>query len=200
MYRVSYGEDASLTYEQARANLDNKYNAIFPGPKPVKYDLRMFSPYKLHQRRSNKFRVGCVLLAGDAAHACNPFGGMGLTGGLCDAGGLADCLVGVLRRGCDDNLLDKYAEIRRKIFDEVRDRPFMVVLTRQVTDPISQGNIERLFSLNPDTAATDYELFRKMNESEEFKREMLKGAMALQHDFTQYYPDKVKAHEAIVSL
>ena len=50
-----------------------------------------------------------------------------------------------------------------------------------MTDPISQGNIERLFKLNPETAATEHELFRKMNESEEFKREMLKGAMALQH-------------------
>jgi len=120
MYRVSYGEDASLSYEEARANLDNKYNAIFPGPKPVKYDLKMFSPYKLHQRRATKFRVGRVLLAGDAAHACNPFGGMGLTGGLCDAGGLSDCLIGVLRKGCGDDLLDKYADIRKKIFDEVQ--------------------------------------------------------------------------------
>ena len=94
----------------------NKFNTIFPGPKPVKYDLRMFSPYKLHQRRSNKFRVGKVLLAGDAAHACNPFGGMGLTGGICDAGGLIDCLIGVLRKGCDDNLLDKYASIRQTDF------------------------------------------------------------------------------------
>ena len=119
MYRVSYGEDANLTYEQACANLDTKFNALFPGPKPVEYDLRMFSPYKLHQRRSNKFRVGRVLLAGDAAHVCNPFGGMGLTGGICDAGGLADCLVGVLRKGCGEELLDKYAEIRMKIFDEV---------------------------------------------------------------------------------
>jgi len=63
--------------------------------------------------------VGRVLLAGDAAHACNPFGGMGLTGGLCDAGGLSDCLIGVLQKGCGDDLLDKYAEIRKKIFLEV---------------------------------------------------------------------------------
>jgi 2-polyprenyl-6-methoxyphenol hydroxylase-like FAD-dependent oxidoreductase len=128
MYRVSYGEDASLSYDEARANLDNKFNAIFPGPKPVKYDLRMFSPYKLHQRRSNKFRVGRVLLSGDAAHACNPFGGMGLTGGLCDAGGLSDCLIGVLRKGCGDDLLDKYAAIRQNIFNEV-DTPGIKRLT-----------------------------------------------------------------------
>ena len=94
---------------------------MFPGPKPVtgKYKLEMFSPYKLHQRASNKFRVGRVLLAGDAAHACNPFGGMGLTGGLCDAGGLSDCLIGVLKKGCGDDILDKYAEIRRQKFLEV---------------------------------------------------------------------------------
>ena len=37
--------------------------------------------------------------------------------------------------------------------------------------------------MNPDTAATDHELFRLMNapDGDEFKREMLKGAMALQH-------------------
>jgi 2-polyprenyl-6-methoxyphenol hydroxylase-like FAD-dependent oxidoreductase len=122
MFRVSYGEDSKLSFEEARANLENKYNAIFPGPKPVtgKYDLKMFSPYKLHQRSSSSFRVERVLLAGDAAHACNPFGGMGLTGGLCDAGGLSDCLIGVLRKGCGDDVLDKYAEIRKKIFLEVR--------------------------------------------------------------------------------
>jgi hypothetical protein len=46
---------------------------------------------------------------------------------------------------------------------------------------VSRGNIERLYELNPETAATDYELFRKMNSSVEFKKEMLKGAMNLQH-------------------
>ena len=71
-----------------------------------------------------------------------------------------------------------------------------------MTDPISQGNIERLFGLNPETAATEHELFKLMNapNGDEFKREMLKGAMALQHDFTQYYPDVTKAHDAAVSL
>jgi 2-polyprenyl-6-methoxyphenol hydroxylase-like FAD-dependent oxidoreductase len=76
----------------------------------------MFSPYKLHQRCSSKLRAGNVLLAGDAAHACNPFGGMGLTTGLCDAGGLADCLIGVIKEGCSEDILDKYAEIRREKF------------------------------------------------------------------------------------
>ena len=120
LFRCSYGEDATLTYEEARANLEFKYEQLFPGPRPLKYELTMFSPYKLHQRCSSKFRVGRIILAGDAAHACNPMGGMGLTTGLCDATGLGDCLVGVLRKGCSDEILDKYAEIRRNKFIDVR--------------------------------------------------------------------------------
>jgi hypothetical protein len=44
---------------------------------------------------------------------------MGLTTGLCDAGALGDCLVGVFKRGCGDDLLDKYAEIRKEKFLKV---------------------------------------------------------------------------------
>jgi len=29
---------------------------------------------------------------------------------------LSDCLIGVLRKGCNDDLMDKYAEIRREKF------------------------------------------------------------------------------------
>jgi 2-polyprenyl-6-methoxyphenol hydroxylase-like FAD-dependent oxidoreductase len=161
--------------------MENKFNAMFPGPKPVtgKYDLKLFSPYKLHQRCSSKFRVGRVVLAGDAAHACNPFGGMGLTGGLCDAGGLSDCLIGIFRKGCSDDLLDKYAEIRRNIFLTVLSSNCFSDV--KVTDPISRENIERCYKLNPETAATDYEMFRKMNESEDFRRQLMERAMTLQH-------------------
>lgn len=131
---------------------------------------------------------------------------MGLTGGLCDAGGLSDCLIGVLRKGCGDDLLDKYATIRKRIFNEVSSIYGTVLI--QVTDPISQGNIERLFKLNPETAASEHELFRMMNENDDVKREILKGAMALQHgipgvvrkrlilDFRQYYPENVAAQKA----
>jgi hypothetical protein len=51
----------------------------------------------------------------------------------------------------------------------------------KIIDPVSRGNIERLYSLNPETAATDYELFRKMNESDDFKKKMLAAAMDIQH-------------------
>jgi 2-polyprenyl-6-methoxyphenol hydroxylase-like FAD-dependent oxidoreductase len=75
LWRVSYGEKTGLTDEELRARLEMKYEAIFPGPRPLEYDLKMFSPYRLHQKCASRFRVAKVLLAGDAAHLCNPFGG-----------------------------------------------------------------------------------------------------------------------------
>ena len=72
---MSYGEKTGLSNEDLRERLSMKYEAIFPGPRPLQYDLKMFSPYRLHQKCASTFRVGRVLLAGDAAHICNPFGG-----------------------------------------------------------------------------------------------------------------------------
>lgn len=75
LWRVSYNEDPNLSHEELRARLPMKYDALFPGPRPLKYDVKRFSPYRIHQRCCETFRVGRVVLAGDAAHLCNPFGG-----------------------------------------------------------------------------------------------------------------------------
>src|ERR1700754_1414955 len=86
-----------------------KYEIMLPGhPKPGDYKLDNISPYKIHQRCAEKFRVGRFLLAADAAHLCNPFGGLGLTGGLVDAGGLAECFEGIVQGLADDSILDIY--------------------------------------------------------------------------------------------
>lgn len=98
-----------------------------------------------------------------------------MTGGICDAGGLADCLIGVLRKGCDDSLLDKYAEIRRQKY-------------REITDPVSYGNTCALRDSDPETAATSAEPFKTMNSSPEARRKMVESAYLLGHNFQQYWP------------
>ena len=75
LWRVSYGELPGLTHEQLMERLPDKFEAIFPGPRPLKYELIAASPYRINQRCASTFRKGSVLLAGDAAHLCNPFGG-----------------------------------------------------------------------------------------------------------------------------
>jgi 2-polyprenyl-6-methoxyphenol hydroxylase-like FAD-dependent oxidoreductase len=59
------------------------------------------------------------MLAADAAHLCNPFGGLGLTGGLVDVGGLAECLAGISMGVAGDEILDKYDVVRRELYQTV---------------------------------------------------------------------------------
>ena len=73
IWRVSYGEPDHLTEAELRARCAEKLATLLPGdPTPQDYELGRFSPFKLQQRCVPKMRVGRVLLAGDAAHLCNP--------------------------------------------------------------------------------------------------------------------------------
>jgi 3-(3-hydroxy-phenyl)propionate hydroxylase len=71
--------------------------------------------YNVHQRVATSYRVGRVLLMGDAAHINNPLGGMGMNGGLHDAFNLCDKLLQVLRGEAAAELLDRYDRQRRTI-------------------------------------------------------------------------------------
>jgi 3-(3-hydroxy-phenyl)propionate hydroxylase len=69
------------------------------------------SLYRVHQRVASSFRVGRVLLAGDAAHVNNPLGGMGMNSGIHDAVELGGALAELIRGGADR--LDEVAARRR---------------------------------------------------------------------------------------
>jgi 3-(3-hydroxy-phenyl)propionate hydroxylase len=75
------------------------------------WSVRHTSLYRVHQRVASSFRVGRVLLAGDAAHVNNPLGGMGMNSGLHDAVQMSTALAEVLAGGPD--LLDEVAARRR---------------------------------------------------------------------------------------
>lgn len=78
------------------------------------YHIKSISIYRVHQRVADTFRVGRVLLVGDAAHINNPSGGMGMNSGIHDAHCLAPRLTAVLR-GHADHLLDEYSELRKTV-------------------------------------------------------------------------------------
>jgi 3-(3-hydroxy-phenyl)propionate hydroxylase len=71
--------------------------------------------YTVHQRVAARFRVGRVVLAGDAAHVNSPIGGMGLNSGVHDAFNLADKLVRILHEKASDTELDRYERQRRHV-------------------------------------------------------------------------------------
>jgi 3-(3-hydroxy-phenyl)propionate hydroxylase/6-hydroxy-3-succinoylpyridine 3-monooxygenase len=60
-----------------------------------------------------------VLLAGDAAHATNPTGGLGLTSGLFDTYVLYEALAAVIHGDAGEEVLDEYARERRRVFTEI---------------------------------------------------------------------------------
>jgi 2-polyprenyl-6-methoxyphenol hydroxylase-like FAD-dependent oxidoreductase len=77
------------------------------------FEVLWASRFRIHRRSSPRFRVGRVLLAGDAAHVHSPVGGLGMNGGIQDAHNLAWKLAFALRGGDVDRLLDSY-EVERK--------------------------------------------------------------------------------------
>jgi len=116
LWRVTYNEDGSISDEEALRRVPQRLAEILPGSK--RYELSEASPYRVHERACPKFRVGRVLLAGDAAHVCNPCGGMGLTTGVMDANALIDALGAVMNGRSDDSVLDFYAADRLRVFRE----------------------------------------------------------------------------------
>jgi 2-polyprenyl-6-methoxyphenol hydroxylase-like FAD-dependent oxidoreductase len=117
LWRVTYSEDASLPVETVAERIPEYMRTVLPGDK--RYELALYSGYNMHQRAANSFRVGRVLLAGDSAHATNPTSGFGLVGGLYDCYVLSEALAAVIRGQVGEDVLDRYSELRRKVFLEV---------------------------------------------------------------------------------
>lgn len=148
LYRVAYGDTPRPHARRIHRRQPMRYQEILPGsPKPGDYQITNISPYRMQQRCAPSFRVGRVVLAADAAHVCNPFGGLGLTGGIVDAGSLFDALMGIHLGLADDRILDKYSEVRRKIW-------------KDVIDPASRENFRRLREQDANTARENDEFFR----------------------------------------
>lgn len=76
-------------------------------------DLVRVAEYTFRARLADRWRVGNVLLLGDAAHLTPPFVGQGVGAGLRDAANLAWKLAGVLRGDLPDAALDSYEQERK---------------------------------------------------------------------------------------
>jgi len=82
---------------------------------PGGFEIAHRTLYSVHQRVANTFRVGRVLLAGDAAHINNPLGGMGMNGGIHDAILFAHAAASVCSGALADHRLDAMADFRRRL-------------------------------------------------------------------------------------
>ncbi len=122
--------ETALTDGPVQARLDS----VAPGCGP--FDVVHRTHYRVHQRVAEKYRIGRILLAGDAAHINNPLGGMGMNGGIQDAFNLCRKLVSVWRGEADDAVLDRYERQRRTMaLDFVQQSTIRNRETLMETDP-----------------------------------------------------------------
>jgi 3-(3-hydroxy-phenyl)propionate hydroxylase len=96
-----------------RESLQTRLRRFLPAGK--EFDIVGCNLYVVHQRVAKKFRLGRAILAGDAAHVNSPIGAMGMNSGIHDAFNLAEKLTKILRRGADEDLLDRYERQRRHV-------------------------------------------------------------------------------------
>lgn len=109
---------------------------------------------------------------------------MGLTSGIVDVGALYDCFHGIYSGLVSaDFILGKYHEVRSEKF-------------HKVINPISSANIVRLFGQDPDKALESDPFLQMCKQAETDKKvqeQFAKAAMALSHDFRQYYDSEGSA-------
>ena len=153
LWRVTFSEDAELPEPGMEERIRERYAILLPD-QAEPYRIAAFSPYRVHERCAPAFRVGRVLLAGDAAHVCNPCGGMGLTGGIIDAAALIEVLTAVCARRAPESVLDFYAAERRRVFLEV-------------SSPIATDFKRRMSEKDMDRQRADFEEFRRQAEDPE---------------------------------
>ena len=84
-----------------------------PWTKGQDIEIERVAVYRFHARVAQTFKVGRVLLVGDAAHITPPFVGQGLVSGLRDVANLGWKLSWVCQGRARPDLLDTYDQERR---------------------------------------------------------------------------------------
>ncbi len=115
--RAGQSHQDALKSEQIQARLQEIH------PKEDPYEIAHAGAYTIHRRIAEGFRVGRMILAGDAAHLNSPSGGMGMNSGIHDARNLCDKLTEIILNKGEESLLDRYSRQRRSIaLDDVQVR------------------------------------------------------------------------------
>ena len=105
--RAAAGPHDPVTLEELRASLLRVAGTDFGMHSP-----RWLSHFNDAARQAERYRIGRVLLAGDAGHIHLPAGGQGMNMGMQDAFNLGWKLAAVVRGEATDALLDTYHDER----------------------------------------------------------------------------------------
>ena len=166
LWRFTFAEDKTRPVESVEQRIRAFAKAVLPGDKT--FDLVLHSEYNMHQRTAATYRVGRVLLAGDAAHVTNPTSGFGLMGGMYDSFVLSEALAAVVNEQVSDEVLNEYSTARRQVY-------------REVTSPVSSESFRLVFnSDDADRLKKDLALLRNRKQDSEAMRKFLSVPAALE--------------------
>jgi 2-polyprenyl-6-methoxyphenol hydroxylase-like FAD-dependent oxidoreductase len=119
--------------EEVQAVIDRR------GPSGMKaFDPIWLAGFRINGRKVASYRWGRVFLAGDAAHVHSPAGGQGMNTGMQDAFNLAWKLALVVRKTCDEHLLDTYSPERSAVGDEVLKSASRLTTVGTLKNPVLQ--------------------------------------------------------------
>ncbi|KAI1331577.1 FAD/NAD(P)-binding domain-containing protein [Xylariaceae sp. FL0255] len=181
LWRVTLGDQAGLTEEEYLKRREYHFKRMLPGhPDPSQYELGQVNMYKTYNRCVTKMRVGRILLAADAAHVCNPWGGYGCMTACIDVDGLADCLIGYYEGRANEDILDVWSEVRMEKF-------------RKYVDTRSRKNMDRVSKTDPWTVAeTDpfLKLLKELSLDDERRKAFILKLTSIEYDFTQHFHTK----------
>lgn len=166
LWRYTFAENVKLPEESLPDRMAAVFRRVLPdGATP---EVEAWAAHRMHQRVADTFRVGRVLLLGDAAHVTNPTSGYGLAGGFFDSVCLVEALSAVIHDGADDAILDRYSEVRRRVFTEL-------------ASPVSTESKQLLWNSEPEgRLEAELERFRHITKSRDLQRQYLLVARGLQ--------------------
>ncbi len=124
---------AAPTLEQAQAVIDRR-----GPPGLVAFDPIWLAGFRINGRKVSNYRWGRAFLLGDAAHVHSPAGGQGMNTGMQDAFNLAWKLALVVRKRCNEHLLDSYSPERSKVGDEVLSAAGRLTAVGTMRNPVAQ--------------------------------------------------------------
>ncbi|QII03672.1 bifunctional 3-(3-hydroxy-phenyl)propionate/3-hydroxycinnamic acid hydroxylase (plasmid) [Rhodococcoides fascians A21d2] len=150
-YPVPTGSDeATLTTDAAIWQVLNKQ-----GITDRQVQILRAVIYSHHVRFADRWRVGRVFLAGDAAHVMPPWIGQGMAAGVRDVSNLCWKLAGVLSGSLPDSVLDSYQRERMPHVREVTRRAVKtgnIITERRPAVAVARNHVLRAVSEIPAVA------------------------------------------------
>ncbi|MFE0462226.1 FAD-dependent monooxygenase [Kitasatospora sp. NPDC058965] len=128
------------TEEQREASLEWLERVVDErAERPIRISrARWLTTFEVHHAQVPQYRVGRVLLAGDAAHVHSPAGGQGMNTGIQDAHNLGWKLALVSRGEAGPGLLDSYHAERHPVGEQVIRFAHALIKAGTLANPVAQ--------------------------------------------------------------